>query len=109
MRLKDKVAIITGAASGIGNAIAQRFAAEGGKVVINYRLGGNHNGTEVEAEIRKTGGVAAAIPAEVQERTQVEQLVAQTVGKFGRLDIPVSTAAIGIKKPFLEVTDEEWN
>jgi glucose 1-dehydrogenase len=109
MRLKDKVAVVTGGASGIGKAIAIRFAAEGAKVVINYHRGGKHDGGEVEAEITKNGGTAIAIAGEVQERADMEQLVAQTVQKFGRLDIAVSNAGIEIKKPFLEVTDGDWN
>lgn len=109
MRLKGKVALVTGAASGIGKAIAERFAAEGAAVAVNYRPGGKHDGREVEARIRKDGGMAAAIAAEVQERGDVEQLIRQTVQKFGRLDIAVSNAGIEFKKPFLEVTDEEWN
>src|SRR5207244_290155 len=104
-----KVALITGAASGIGKAIAQRFAAEGAKVVINYRRDGKHNGAEVETEITKAGGAAVAIAAEVQERSEVERMIAETIQKFGRLDIAVCNAGIEIKRPFLEVTDDEWN
>ncbi len=109
MRLKDKVALVTGAASGIGQAVAERFASEGARVVINYHRGGKHNGADVEAAIRKTGGTAAAIAAEVQERPDVERMIAETVERFGRLDIAVCNAGIEIKKPFLEVTDDEWN
>ena len=109
MRLKDKVALVTGAGSGIGQAIAERFAAEGAKVVVNYRAGGRHSGADVEAAIRKHGGTAAAIAAEVQNRTEVAAMITQTVQKFGRLDIAVCNAGIEIKKPFLEVTDEEWD
>ena len=109
MRLKDKVALVTGAGSGIGQAIAERFAAEGASVVVNYRPRGKHGGAEVADAITKKGGKAAAIAAEVNERSQVEQMIRQTVEKFGRLDIAVSNAGIEIQKPFLEVTDEEWD
>jgi glucose 1-dehydrogenase len=59
--------------------------------------------------IRKQGGTAEAIAAEVQERGEVERMIQQTVQKFGRLDIAVCNAGIESKKPFLEVTDAEWN
>jgi len=109
MRLKDKVALVTGAGSGIGKAIAGRFAAEGAKVVVNYHAGGKHSGTDVADAITKSGGTAVAIAAEVNERADVETMIRQTVEKFGRLDIAVSNAGIEIKRPFLEVTDEEWH
>src|SRR6266850_4701846 len=101
MRLKDKVALVTGAASGIGKAIALRFAAEGAKVVVNYHRGGRHNGEEVEAEIRKKGGTAIAIAARVQERSEVERMFAETVQKLGRVDIAVCNAGVQTKKVFL--------
>ena len=109
MRLKNKVALITGAGSGIGKAIAERFAAEGAKVIVNYHSGGKHSGADVADEITNTGGTAAAIAAEVNQRGDVEKMITQTVDKFGRLDICVCNAGVEINKPFLEVTDEEWN
>jgi glucose 1-dehydrogenase len=109
MRLKDKVALITGAGSGIGKAIAIRFAAEGAKVVVNYHSSGKHNGAEVADEILKAKGSAIAIAAEVNKRPDVEAMVEEVVTKFGRLDIVVNDAGLEIKKPFLDVTDEEWN
>ena len=109
MRLKDKVALVSGAGSGIGKAIAERFAAEGARVVINTHPGGKHDGRDVEAAIKARNGTAAVIPADVDQRAPLEELVRQTVDRFGRLDIAVSNAGVEIKKTFLEVTDEEWH
>jgi glucose 1-dehydrogenase len=108
MRLKDKVGIITGAGSGIGKAIAVRFAAEGAKVVVNYHKGGKHSGVDIAEEITHANGTAIAIAAEVNDRSQVQAMVDETVAKFGRLDIAVSNAGIEIKRAFLEIPDEEW-
>jgi len=108
-RLKDKVALVTGAGSGIGEAIAVRFADEGAKVVVNYHPGGKHSGQEVADRVTKSGGAAIAIAANVDNRAEVEAMVQQSVAKFGRLDILVSNAGLEIKRPFLEVTDEEWH
>lgn len=109
MRLKDKVALVTGAGSGIGRAIAVRFAAEGAKVVVNYHEGGKHPGSDVVKEISAAGGTSVAIGAEVNERASVEAMVSRTVSEFGRLDIVINNAGIEIKKPFVDVTDAEWN
>ena len=109
MRLKDKVALVTGAGSGIGEAIARRFAAEGAHVVINYHPGGKHSGETIQEEITQTGKSALSIAANVDNRAEVQEMVRQTVSKFGRLDIAINNAGIEIKKPFIEVTDEEWN
>ena len=107
--LKGKVALITGAGSGIGQAIAVRFAQEGAHIAINTHPGGKHSGAEDIAPIAKVDPSALAIPANVDNRADVENMVQQIVQKFGRLDIVVNNAGIEFKKPFLDITDDEWN
>lgn len=108
MRLKDKVALVTGANSGIGRAIAERFAAEGAHVAVNYRPGKGHE-DEVAQMIAKFATAGTGAPADVSARGDVQRMVADVVQKFGRLDIVVNNAGVEIKKPFLEVTDDDWN
>jgi glucose 1-dehydrogenase len=108
MRLKDKVALVTGANSGIGQAIATRFAAEGAHVAVNY-LPGGHRDEVAAREVAAFGPTALAVAGDVSKREDVERMVAQTVERFGRLDIAVNNAGMEIKKPFLEVADDEWN
>jgi glucose 1-dehydrogenase len=107
--LKGRVALVTGAGSGIGQAIAVRFAQAGAHIAINTHPGGKHSGPEALGLIAKVDPDALAIPANVDNRAEVESMVQQIVKKFGRLDICVNNAGIEIKKPFLEITDEEWN
>jgi glucose 1-dehydrogenase len=111
MRLTGKTALITGASSGIGKAIALRFGAEGANVVVNYLDGGNRptDAKAVVDAIVAAGGTAVAIAASVADRAAVEAMIAQTVATYGRLDVVVNNAGIEIKKPFLEVTDDEWH
>lgn len=109
MRLKDKVALVTGASSGIGKAIAVRFAAEGARVVVNYRPGNYADKEAALAEVASFGTETMAGIADVSNREDVERMMAEAVEKFGRIDIAVNNAGIEIKKPFLEVTDDEWN
>jgi len=101
------VALVTGGASGIGEAMALRFAAEGASVAINYHPGGKHRGEDVLAEIAKRGQKAITIGANVDQTVEVEDMFRQVVTQFGRVDIVVSNAGIEFKKPFIEVTDEE--
>lgn len=112
MKLKDKVALITGANSGIGKAIATRFAQEGAHVAVNY-LPVGHNADDAQAEVEdfeKTyGETGIAVAADISQRDQVEKMFADVIAKFGRIDIVVNNAGIEIQKPFLEVTDSEWN
>jgi glucose 1-dehydrogenase len=108
-RLKDKVALVTGASSGIGKAIATRFAQEGAHVAVNYRPGGKADQDAALAEVASFNPTAIAVAADVSKREDVEAMVAQVVEKFGRLDICINNAGIEIKRPFLEVTDDEWN
>ncbi len=107
MKLQNKVALVTGATSGIGKAIAARFAADGAHVVVNFRPS-PENVEKAAAQIAgyKTRGIG--VSADVSKRDDLARLVEKTVSEFGRLDIVVNNAGMEIKKPFLEVTDDEW-
>ena len=107
--LKGKVALVTGAGSGIGQAIAVRFAQEGAHIAINTHPGGTHTGAEAVGPIAQFDPDALAIPANVDNRAEVESMIQEIVKNFGRLDICVNNAGIEIKKPFLDITDDEWN
>jgi glucose 1-dehydrogenase len=110
MRLKDKVALVTGAGTGIGRAIAERFAAEGARVAVNYRPGDDgENEKEARAVVDSLATPGLAVGADVSRREEVEHMVSRVVEEFGRLDIAVCNAGIEVKRPFLEVTDDEWN
>jgi len=108
MRLKDKVALVTGATSGIGKAIAERFAAEGAHVAVNYREKGD-NAKIAAGMLQSFAAPGVAAVADVTDRKEIEQMFAQIIAKFGRIDIVVNNAGMEIKKPFVEVTDDEWN
>jgi NAD(P)-dependent dehydrogenase (short-subunit alcohol dehydrogenase family) len=104
MKLKDRVAIVTGAAEGIGKAIALAFAEEGAKVVIadiNYELA-----KETAAEI---GGDATAVKADVTKWDEVTDMVKQTVEKLGRVDILVNNAGIVRKGWVKDLPEEVWD
>ncbi len=106
MQLKDKVAIITGGGRGIGKAIAIAYAAEGARTVIAARS--TEQLDEVAAEITDQDGEVLAVPTDLRIRSDVENLVQQTVNKFGRIDILVNNAGINPRGRFLDSTDEEW-
>jgi 3-oxoacyl-[acyl-carrier protein] reductase len=106
--LEGKVAIVTGASRGIGQAIAERFAAEGAKVVVNYVGGASKAGAVVEA-IKERGGEAIAVQANVSRSADVAGLVQATLDRFGRIDILVNNAGVMFTKPVLETSEEEWD
>lgn len=107
MKLDGKVAIVTGAASGMGRAIAHRYAKEGARVVIADR--DRDAGQRVADEIVTAQGTAAAIDVDVRDQDQVAAMVNQTVAAFGGLDILVNNAGVGKVIPFLNTTEEDWD
>jgi NAD(P)-dependent dehydrogenase (short-subunit alcohol dehydrogenase family) len=108
MKLKDRVAIVTGAAQGIGRAYALRLALEGAKVVIADIL----DGSGVEQEIASKGGDALTFRIDVSDEESTTQMSSETVARFGKIDILINNAAIFgtiVKKPFHEISPLEWD
>ncbi|MED3764675.1 SDR family oxidoreductase [Ureibacillus sp. FSL K6-8385] len=108
MKLQEKVAIVTGAASGMGKAIAELYAKEGAKVVLaDYNLEG---AKAVSEGIVKNGGTSIAVKADVSKLEDVENMIQTAVDEFGTLDILVNNAGImdGFE-PVGEITDEKWD
>lgn len=114
MKLKDKVAIVTGASRGIGKATALLFAKEGAKVVIDffvsdYEPNADINAAKVVREIEVMGTEAIAVSCDVSSEDQVKQLVKEAVNRFGKIDILVNNAGIVYDVPFRDRTKEQWD
>ncbi len=108
MRLKGKVAIVTGAGSGFGQGIAERFAAEGASVIVND-INPDH-GEKVAAAIRTAGGQAKFVAADVSNGEQVESLRDETIKAFGGLHVVVNNAGISHRnQSALTVNEEEFD
>lgn len=108
MRLKGKVAVITGGGSGFGEGMARRFAAEGASIVVNDLNAGG--GERVVAAIKQQGGKAAYIGGDVSKRVDVKAMVAKAAGEFGRLDILVNNAGVTHRnQPLLDVPEEMFD
>ncbi|MBN9471449.1 MAG: SDR family oxidoreductase [Bosea sp.] len=109
-RLSGKVTIITGASSGIGRAIALRFASEGARLVLVDRTEEVREGGEpIETVLRREGHDIAFLKADVANEEDVERVVDEATRRFGRLDVLVNNAAIGVGKPLVETSLAEWN
>ncbi|UCE74275.1 MAG: 3-oxoacyl-ACP reductase FabG [Methanomassiliicoccales archaeon] len=107
MRLKDKVALITGGGSGIGEATAQRFAEEGAKVVIcDVNL---ESANSVAENIKEKGKEAMAIQADISKKSEVENMISQVMERYGKLDILVNNAGINRDAFAKKMTEEEWD
>jgi len=107
MRLRDKVAIVTGSASGFGKAMVKRFAEEGASVVIADI---NPEGVDtVVRELKQAGRTAMGFKVNVTNRSQLKELMKAAAEKFGRIDILVNNAGVVRPRPFPEMNDEDWD
>jgi NAD(P)-dependent dehydrogenase (short-subunit alcohol dehydrogenase family) len=107
MRLENKVAIVTGAARGIGEAIAYRFVEEGAKVTL---CDVNEHGLEqVDAKIKEIGGACMLAAGDIVDRAFVQSMVDDTVKTFGSLDVMVNNAAITRDAILHKMTEEQWD
>ena len=106
MLLKDKVALITGAASGIGKEIAIEYAKQGAKIVIADLALDAAQATA--KEIEQSGGTAMAVAMNVTDEAQVDQGVADAVAAYGTIDIHISNAGIQIISPIVELSHDNW-
>ena len=107
MRLNNKTAIVTGARRGIGRAIALALAREGANVVVSDIS--QEDCRKVVDEIEELGRKGLALKCDVNSSDDVEDMVKRAVAEFGRIDILVNNAGILTFKPFLELTDEDWD
>ncbi|MFH1073782.1 MAG: SDR family NAD(P)-dependent oxidoreductase [Candidatus Firestonebacteria bacterium] len=107
MRLKDKTVLITGAASGIGRAIALNFAAEGANVCIaDINI---EKAEEVAQQIVAPGLKSFAVKADVSKKTEVNGMVKEFIRRFERIDVLINNAGISVIAPFLETQEEVWD
>jgi 3-oxoacyl-[acyl-carrier protein] reductase len=106
-KLAGKVAVVTGASKGIGASIAKHLGAEGAAVVVNYSSS-KDGADKVVAEIKKDGGKAVAVQANLAKRPEIERLFAETKKQYGKLDILVNNAGIYEFQPLEGVTEDHF-
>lgn len=108
MKLKNKVALITGSSRGIGKAIALEFAKEGATIVVNYSKS-EQKAEELVREIKELGNEAIAIKADISNEDEIREMIDQTIATFGHIDILVNNAGIVFDIPWLENTVDQWH
>ena len=106
-RLENKVAIVTGGTSGIGEGICLAYAAEGAKVVVAGRS--IERGEKVVSTIKEIGGEASFIQTDVAKESEIISLIEKTIELYGKLDIMINNAGIGFSGPIEETTSEIWD
>jgi len=107
-KLEGKVALVTGASKGIGAAIAKQLAAEGASVVVNYATS-KDGADRVVSEIKKNGGKAVAVQADVAKPADIERLLSETKKQFGQLDILVNNAGVYEFSPLDNISTEHYD
>jgi 3-oxoacyl-[acyl-carrier protein] reductase len=108
MRLKDKIALVTGSSRGVGRAIALAYAREGAKVMVNF-TSNEKAAKEVVEAIQKMGGQAKAMKADVAKKTEAESLVKATVDQFGGMEILVNNAGFTRPAMMTKMTEQQWD
>ena len=108
MRLEGKTALVTGSSSGIGEAIALRFAREGADVAVHYHSE-EEEGRSVAAQIEKMGRKSVALGANVGVAAEAEKLVRDAHAALGRLDILVNNAGVEVREPFVDVSERHFD
>lgn len=104
---QGKVVIITGARRGMGKSHALKFAENGAKVVVSDIQ--KEECEKVADEIKEKGGEVLAIKCDVSQKEEVEEMVKETIKNWGKIDVLVNNAGIADFKPFLEMTEEDWD
>lgn len=107
-KLEGKVAIVTGASKGIGAAIAKHLAKEGASVVVNY-ASSKEGADRVVEEIKKEGGKAVAVQADMAKRSDIEKMFKESKAAFGKLDILVNNAGVYDFVPLEQITEEHFH
>jgi NAD(P)-dependent dehydrogenase (short-subunit alcohol dehydrogenase family) len=108
MKLKDKVAIVTGGSQGIGEAIAVRYAAEGSRVAVVY----HHNDAAAQAVVKHiaaSGGEALSVKADCSKVAEIDRMVGEVIGHFGTVDILVNNAGVFRTVPVAQTTEAIWD
>lgn len=105
--IKDKVVIITGGSSGLGEATARHLASKGAKVVIAARR--KEKLENIAADIRKNGGTALVVQTDVTKREEVKQLIAMTKKEYGKIDVLINNAGLMAIAPISEDKVDEWD
>jgi 3-oxoacyl-[acyl-carrier protein] reductase len=108
MRLKDKIALVTGSSRGVGRAVAVGFAKEGANVVVNY-TSNEKAANEVVEIIQSMGSKAIAVKADVAQKAKAEDLVNSAIDTFGRLDILVNNAGFTRPAMMIKMTEDQWD
>jgi glucose 1-dehydrogenase len=107
VKLKDKVAIVTGATKGIGEAVAKEFAREGAKVVVNGRT--VELGEKVAEAIKADGGDAIFVRGDVSKKADVDAMIEAVVDHYGTVDIVVNNAGVNHSAGFFDITEDDWD
>jgi glucose 1-dehydrogenase len=109
-KLKDQIAIVTGASSGIGAGVAKALAAAGARVVVNFPLdAAKEMAEQVADDITALGGVAITYKTDVSKEDQVQQMFRDVIARFGTVDILVNNAGLQKDAPFTDMTLDQWN
>lgn len=108
LKLKNKVAIVTGSSKGIGAGIAKAFAKEGAKVVVNY-ASSKENADNVVREISQDGGTAIAVQADISKFEDIKRLFEETKSTFGKLDVLVNNAGVFRTELLDEITESSFH